>query len=175
MLAKSIDVKVRPLANPKLEKASLHGAARIYVSKDTLISLTGTIDIGKHCILTRLESAVTKDSAKEDGNDGPQQELQREASLWSFTEKNLSPNVVVMTRAFQEASGFKIGDLVRITLAGTTPTADEVVLQDVTEKTDKTSDELERLEGFEKRTIYPVSWEMLTTPAFGKKAPKGMY
>ncbi|RGP59259.1 aaa family atpase [Fusarium longipes] len=171
MLAKSIEVKVRPLANTKLEKASLHGAARIYVSKDTLISLTGTIDVGKHCILTRLESAVTKGSAEEDGQ-GLQQDLQREASLWSFTEKNLSPNVVVMTRAFQEASGFKIGDLVRITLAGTTPIADEVVLRDVTEKTDKTSDDLERLEEHEKASKYKPSWEMLAAPAFGKETPK---
>ncbi|KAG8669796.1 AAA+-type ATPase [Fusarium poae] len=163
MLAKSIDVKVRPLASPSLEKASLQGAARVYVSKETLLSLNGTLEVGKHCILTRLENAAaTKDSPKED----EQQELQREASLWSIKEKNLSPNVVVMTRAFQEASGFKIGDLIRISLAGTTPNADEVVVQDVTEKTDKTSDDLERLEEFEKTAKYKPSWEMLTAPAF---------
>ncbi|KAM0240651.1 hypothetical protein ACHAPO_002552 [Fusarium lateritium] len=165
MLAKSIDVKVRPLASASLEKASLQGAARVYVSKETLLSLNGTLEVGKHCILTRLESAATKDSVRED-DPQQQQELQREASLWSIKEKNLSPNVVVMTRAFQEASGFKIGDLIRISLAGTTPNADEVVVQDVTEKTDKTSDDLERLEEFEKAAKYKPSWEMLTAPAF---------
>ncbi|CEI69748.1 hypothetical protein FVEN_g7376 [Fusarium venenatum] len=166
MLAKSIDVKVRPLASASLEKASLQGAARVYVSKETLLSLNGTLEVGKHCILTRLESAAaTKDSVRED-DPQHQQELQREASLWSIKEKNLSPNVVVMTRAFQEASGFKIGDLIRISLAGTTPNADEVVVQDVTEKTDKTSDDLERLEEFEKAAKYKPSWEMLTAPAF---------
>ncbi|KAM0301862.1 hypothetical protein ACHAPM_005014 [Fusarium culmorum] len=163
MLAKSIDVKVRPLASASLEKASLHGAARVYVSKETLLSLTGTLEVGKHCILTRLESAATKDSVREDD---PQQELQREASLWSIKEKNLSPNVAVMTRAFQEAAGFKIGDLIRISLAGTTPNADEIVVQDVTEKTDKTSDDFERLEEYETAAKYTPPWEALIAPAF---------
>jgi AAA family ATPase len=161
MLAKSVDAKVRPLANTSLEKSSLLGAARIYVSKDTLLSLNGNLENGKHCVVTRLESAANRE-------DVPQEELQREASLWILPEKNLSPNVVMMTRAFQEATGFRIGDAVRITVAGTTPEAEEVVVQDVTEKTDKTATEFDRMERLDKDPKYPFSWENSLAAAFGK-------
>lgn len=126
MVKKSIDAKVRPLSNTSLDRASLLGAARIYVSKDTLISLTGKLDNGKACTVERLE-----------GGDGAEP-VKREASLWVLPEKNLSPNVVMMTRAFQDATGFKIGDQVRIELAAdtTTPDAGEVVAQAVDEEQD---------------------------------------
>ncbi|RSL93054.1 hypothetical protein CEP52_013468 [Fusarium oligoseptatum] len=151
MLAKSIDAKVRPLANTSLEKSSLIGAARIYVSKDTMLSLNGNLESGKHCIVTRLENP------REAKEDGPREELQREASLWILPEKNLSPNVVMMTRAFQDATGFKIGDLVRIALAGTTPDAEEIVVQDATEKTEKTANDIESMKKHEKGSpISPV-------------------
>lgn len=119
MVRKSIDAKVRPLANTSLEKASLLGAARLYVSKDTLISLTGTLEGGRACWVERLES---------------EEPLKREASLWVLPDKNLSPNVVVMTRAFQEATGLKIGDQVRVSLTGeNTVDADEVVVKDISD------------------------------------------
>lgn len=121
MIKKNLDAKVRPLANTSLEKASLLGAARIYVSKDSLISLTGNLENGKHCLVERLNDQ--------------EEPLKREASLYILPEKNLSPNVVMMTRAFQEATGFKLGDQVRISLAGVTPEAVEVVMQDVSEGT----------------------------------------
>ncbi|SCV56114.1 related to AAA family ATPase [Fusarium fujikuroi] len=162
MLAKSVDARVRPLANTSLEKSSLLGAARIYVSKDTLLSLNGNLENGKHCVVTRLESAANKE-------DVPQEEdLQREASLWILPEKNLSPNVVMMTRAFQEATGFKIGDTVRITIAGTTPEAEEVVVQEVTEVTDKTAAEFERMKRLEKGAKYPLPWENSLASAFDR-------
>jgi AAA family ATPase len=124
MLKKSIDAKVRPLANATLEKASLLGAARIYVNKDALISLTGALDGNKACYVERLGTETETE-------EGP---LKREASLCVMPDKNLSPNVVVMTRAFQDATGFKIGDQVRISLTeGNIADADEVVVQDVTE------------------------------------------
>ncbi|KAM0563326.1 hypothetical protein ACHAPJ_001044 [Fusarium lateritium] len=163
MLAKSIDAKVRPLANTSLEKSSLLGAARIYVSKDTLLSLNGNLENGKHCLVTRLEGN-TRDAAADD----PQEEIQREASLWILPEKNLSPNVVMMTRAFQEATGFKIGDLVRITVAGTTPDAEEIVFQDVTEKTEKTASEIGKMERLEKDAKFIVPWEALLMPALDR-------
>ncbi|EXA01462.1 hypothetical protein FOWG_01308 [Fusarium oxysporum f. sp. lycopersici MN25] len=161
MLAKSVDAKVRPLANTSLEKSSLLGAARIYVSKDTLLSLNGNLENGKHCVVTRLESAANKE-------DVPQEELQREASLWILPEKNLSPNVVMMTRAFQEATGFRIGDAVRITIAGTTPEAEEVVVQDVTERTDKAAAEFDRMERLDTDAKYPFSWENSLASAFDR-------
>lgn len=119
MIKKAIDAKVRPLSNTSLEKSSLLGAARIYISKDSLISLTGTLENGKHCLVERLDG---------------EEPLKREASLWILPEKNLSPNVVMMTRAFQEATGFKLGDQVRLAIAGTTPDVSEVVVQDLTEE-----------------------------------------
>ncbi|KAH7017294.1 P-loop containing nucleoside triphosphate hydrolase protein [Ilyonectria destructans] len=143
MLVSSLDAKVRPLSNTSLEKSSLLGAARIYVSKDSLLSLTGTLENGRHCLVTRLESPGQKDAEEDQG------EIQREASLWILPEKNLSPNVVMMTRAFQEATGFKLGDHVRIKLAGTTPDIEEVVVEDETG---------EKAEAGQTRK-YPLVWE----------------
>lgn len=168
MLAKSIDAKVRPLANTSLEKSSLVGAARVYVSKDTMLSLNGNLESGKHCVVTRLENPR---EAARDVNDGAalkeELKLQREASLWILPEKNLSPNVVMMTRAFQDATGFRIGDLVRVALAGTTPDADEIVVQDATEKTDKTANDVESMKKHEREARYPPSWEASLACALG--------
>jgi AAA family ATPase len=144
MVKKSIDAKVRPLANPALEKASLVGAARIYVSKDSLIALTNGLENGKACLLEKM--------------DDPQGQVpRREASLWILPEKNLSPNVVMMTRAFQEATGFKIGDQVRISLLESMPDAEEVVVQDVSEE--KTSEE---------RSKHASCWEYSLSLSMGE-------
>lgn len=124
MVKKSIDAKVRPLANASLEKASLLGAARLYISKDSLIALTGGLDNGNACIVEKLG---------DEGSDGTLP-LKREAALWVLPDKNVSPNIVMMSRAFQDATGFKIGDQVRLALAeAPTPDAEEVDLRDVSE------------------------------------------
>jgi AAA family ATPase len=154
MVKKSIDAKVRPLANTSLEKASLLGAARLYVSKDSLIALTGGLDNGKACFIEKLDGEVTEDGS------GP---LRREASLWVLPEKNLSPNVVMTTRTFQEATGFKIGDQVRLSLAEAgTPDADEVVVKDMTEATTGKEDEA----GMK----HPLSWEASVSLSLGTHA-----
>lgn len=134
MVKQSIDAKVRPLSNTSLEKASLLGAARLYVSRDTLLSLTGTLDSGRACWIEILNAAA---AAAGDGTE-KDRPARREASLWVLPEKNLSPNVVMMTRAFQEVVGVKIGDQVRVTLGegdgnGSTADGGEVVVRDVTE------------------------------------------
>ncbi|KAI6759262.1 hypothetical protein HG530_009942 [Fusarium avenaceum] len=157
MLAKSIDARVRPQASGLMEKSSMQGAARVYVSKETMISLVGTIEHGKHCLVTLLESSSD--------SDGPQLVLQREAALWTLPEKNLSKNVVVMSTAFREATGFKVGDLIRLTTTGVTPDAQEVVLQDVTDKPENDPDRLVR---WEKEAKYPVSWESLLGPVLDR-------
>ncbi|KAL7788720.1 P-loop containing nucleoside triphosphate hydrolase protein [Trichoderma ceciliae] len=152
MLKKSIDAKVRPLANVSLERASLLGAARIYISKDSLISLTGSLDSGRPCI---VESLQTDDSSGDGSIAGDAETSKRRgASLWVLPEKNISPNVVMMTRAFQEATGFKLGDVVRITLGETavTPDAEEVVVQDTASEADQQKDA-----AVESR--HPPSWE----------------
>ncbi|XP_044724147.1 ATPase family associated with various cellular activities (AAA) domain-containing protein [Hirsutella rhossiliensis] len=119
MVKKSIEAKVRPLANPSLEKASLLGAARIYISKESLLALTNGLDHGRPCVVDKL--------------DPPSPALpRRHAALWLLPDKNVGPNVVMMTRAYQEASGFRIGDQVRIALAeDPLPDADEVLVTHV--------------------------------------------
>ena len=141
MVKKSIDAKVRPLANASLEKASLLGAARIYVNKDSIIALTGTLDSGSACIVEKF------------GVDGPDgaapSPIRREASLCVLPDKGVSLNVVMMSRAFQDAAGFKIGDQVRISLAeAPTPDAEEVVVRDISEGSQEDKD-----------TRYAPSWE----------------
>ncbi|CAM1511614.1 Fc.00g091270.m01.CDS01 [Cosmosporella sp. VM-42] len=115
MMKQHLDVKVRPLSNTSLEKASLLGAARVYLSKDSFISLTGNLDHGKLCVVEKLDDQA--------------EPLKREAILWTLPEKHLSPNVVLLTRAFQKATGLNLGDQVRISLAGTVPDASEVCLE----------------------------------------------
>ena len=145
MVKASIEAKIRPLSNPSLEKASLQGAARLYVSKDSLISLTGRLDNDVACFVERHGESA----------------LRREAVLWVLQDKNVSPNVVLMSRAFQDASGFKIGDQVRLLLArgenGKTADAGEVLLSDVSEAAH------EALAGCK----YPLQWEPLISLALG--------
>src|ERR1700733_6323732 len=121
-MAKGVmEAKIRPLANPSLEKNSLAGAARVYVSKDALLSMVGSVENGRPCFLER-------------GRCGDSPPLKRQATLWSLIGKDVSPNVVLMARAFQEACGFKLGDVVCITLGdASVPSADVVVLREVTE------------------------------------------
>lgn len=150
MLKKSIDAKVRPLSNVSLERASLLGAARIYVSKDSLIALTGGLDSGRPCIVESLQT----DDASSNASEAETSKKRREASLWALPEKNVSANVVMMTRAFQEATGFKLGDVVRISLAepAVVPDAEEVVVQDATSEADQQKDTAAD-------SKHPPSWE----------------
>lgn len=133
MVKKSIDAKVRPLANASLEKTSLLGAARLYVSKDSLIALTNGLDGNKACVVEKLIDGMPPLASADPDADPAGQPIRREASLCVLPEKNLSPNVVMMTRAFQDATGFRVGDQVRIALAGETADVDEVVVRDVSE------------------------------------------
>lgn len=143
MVKKCVDAKVRPLANPSLERASLLGAARLYISKDTLIALTGNLENGRHCIVERLQIDA----------DEPFESRRCEASLYILPEKNISPNVVMMTRAFQEASGLRLGDQVRLSLGQpVTPEAEEVIVQDM-------ADAAEQKKEASKQTKHPASWE----------------
>lgn len=108
-MAKSIEGKVRPLApfDKTLEKSTLKGASRIYVNRDSLIQLTGSIDNGCRCIVTRT---VAQDATKSTI------ELHREAALWTLSDKNISPNIILMSEAYREACGFELGDQVKVTM-----------------------------------------------------------
>lgn len=157
MAKKSIDAKVRPLANPSLEKASLLGAARLYISKDSLIALTGGLDNGKSCIIESLKAEG------DNSEDGP---AKREAALWVLSDKNVSPNVVMMSRAFQDATGFKIGDQVRISLADApTSEAEEVTVRNVTPK----SNEADQSQGYDSK--FDHHWAFSVGLSLGGLAP----
>lgn len=134
-----IEVKVRPISNTdKSAEKSLKGASRIYVSKENLYELTGTaLENGKPCIVEKTLS------------DG--QMVQREASLW-VAPGNLSRAVAQMSKPFQDACGFTLEDRIKIIYVegSTISEAEEVLLEDVTEKQEAISEE-DRL--FWERTI----------------------
>lgn len=122
---KVIEVKVRPIPTNSSDKGgdkSLKGASRIYVNKEVLYELTGTaLENGKHCV---VEKQLDQDG----------QIVRREASLWVAADPKLSRAVAQMSKAFQDACDFKLGDQVKIlyTEGKTIPDAEEVALEDVT-------------------------------------------
>ncbi|KAF5625236.1 AAA family ATPase [Fusarium sp. NRRL 52700] len=154
MLAQSVEAKVRPLANTSLEKSSLIGASRIYISRDTFLSLTGNLESGKLCVVTPLESPTQNEGVES-------QEQHREALLHILPEKNLDRNVVIMTKAFREATGFKLGERVRIELAGTIPQAEAIEVLDVSQRTEENAEEFDRMERLDSQAKYPISWPSL--------------
>ncbi|KAK2028081.1 ATPase [Colletotrichum zoysiae] len=120
-MAKTVDGKVRPLApfDKALEKATLKGASRIYVNRDALIQLTASVDNGRRCIVTRKAAQDgTKAGTKDVTQDATKsaEPLRREAALWTLSDKNISPNIILMSEAYREACGFDLGDHVTITM-----------------------------------------------------------
>lgn len=121
---KFIEVKVRPIPTSSSDKGSeksLKGASRIYVNKEILFDLTGTaLENGKPCVVEKI---------LEDG-----QVTKREASLWAAADTKLSRAVVQMSKAFQDACDFKLGDQVKVMYVDgkSIPEADEVILEDIT-------------------------------------------
>ncbi|KAJ0117957.1 aa-domain-containing protein [Diaporthe amygdali] len=120
---KFIEVKIRPVPSPsdKSAEKTLKGASRIYVSKDVLLELTGTaLENGKRCYVEKI---------LENG-----QATTREASLWASADPKMSRAVAQMSKPFQDACDFKLGDQVKViyTDGNAVPEAEEVVLEDVT-------------------------------------------
>lgn len=121
---KVVEVKVRPIPTNSADKGadkSLKGASRVYVNKEVLYELVGTaLENGKPCVVEKK---------LEDG-----QVTKRDASLWVAADPKLSRAVAQMSKAFQDACDFKLGDQVRLSFTDgkTTPDAEEVVLEDVT-------------------------------------------
>jgi len=56
----------------------------------------------------------------------------KEAIVWLTAEKSLSKKVVQVSKTFQEACGFKLGDDLCISAAGQLSTVETVVLRDIT-------------------------------------------
>ncbi|KAI3400672.1 hypothetical protein diail_2384 [Diaporthe ilicicola] len=120
---KFIEAKIRPIptSSDKSSEKTLKGASRIYVNKEVLLELTGTaLENGKRCYVEKI---------LDNG-----QATTREASLWATADSKLSRAVVQMSKPFQDACDFKLGDQVKIiyTDGKTVPEAEEIVLEDVT-------------------------------------------
>lgn len=150
MAPKHMHAKVRPMENHKgLEKASLLGAACVYVAKDSFLTLTSSL-ASRPCVVEWLGAADAEKlpqpppqkpppQSQSQQQSQPQQQqpppppARREAMLCAHT-KGVSANVVLMTRAFLDASGFRVGDQVRIVLAAAAapPDARRVVVEDTT-------------------------------------------
>lgn len=121
---KFIEVKVRPIPTSSSDKGadkSPKGASRIYVNKEVLYELVGTaLENGKPCAVEKTlpDGQVTR----------------REGSLWTAADPKLSRAVAQMSKAFQDACDFKLGDQVKIIYsdAKAVPEANNVVLEDVT-------------------------------------------
>ncbi|KKY33601.1 putative aaa-domain-containing protein [Diaporthe ampelina] len=120
---KFVEVRIRPVPSPsdKSGEKTLKGASRIYVNKEVLLELTGTaLENGKRCFVEKI---------LEDGK-----ATTREASLWAAADPKVSRGVVQMSKPFQDACDFKLGDQVKViyTDGQAVPEAEEVVLEDVT-------------------------------------------
>ena len=161
MARKAIDAKVRPLANNTgLEKASLHGAACVYVTKDSFLSLAPSLDC-RPCLVGRIlppppDHAAAPAPAAPTPTPPPTPPPPRQAMLCPHPQ-GMSANVVQMTRAFLDASGFKLGDQVRIVLtdAPTPPAARHVLVEDTTPPGDRLAAEATQWPG------WFASWEFL--------------
>lgn len=113
---KTLDVKIRA-TNPGQDQG-LKSASRIFISKDALIELTGSVDDGR---------AVTVVELTEDGRE---MSSSRQALLWAAPTKLVK--VVQMSEAFRVACGFSIGSEVRICYSPATASvaeADELVIE----------------------------------------------
>jgi AAA family ATPase len=113
---KTLEVKIRPYSSQNnQERPDQKGASRVYLCREALLDLK--LEPGQVCYILKVT-----DSEK----------VRREAIAWLTAEKSLSKKVIQMSKSFQEASGFKLGDDVKISAAGAVPVATSIVLRDIT-------------------------------------------
>lgn len=113
---KTVEVKIRA-TNPGQDQG-LKSASRIFISKDALIELTGSVEDGKSVTVVELTE------------DGRELSSPREALLWAAPTKLVK--VVQMSEAFRVACGFSIGSEVKICYspgAGSVTEAQEIVIE----------------------------------------------
>ncbi|CAK7274243.1 AAA+-type ATPase [Sporothrix epigloea] len=116
-MAKFIEVNLASFPQEPAAKA----AARIVISKDNLLQLTGTLDNDQLCTIETL--SIT---------DG--QPVCRKASLWASPEP-LKKGLARVSKAFREAAGLGASEKCRITFEGRAlPDAGEVVAEDITNR-----------------------------------------
>jgi AAA family ATPase len=113
---KTLEVKIRPYSNQNSqERPDQKGTSRVHLCREALIDLK--LESGQVCYLWK---------ANESESEG------REAIAWLTTEKSLSKKVIQMSKSFQEACSFKLGDDVKISTRGALEVAASIVVRDIT-------------------------------------------
>jgi AAA family ATPase len=113
---KTLEAKIRPYPNQKnQESPNQKGASRAILCREALLDLK--LESGQVCYITKVNDPDSE---------------RREAVAWLTEEKSLSKKVVQMSKAFQEACGYKLGDDVKISAGGAMDIATSIVLRDIT-------------------------------------------
>lgn len=125
-IQKTLEVKIRPYSNQNnQERPDQKGVSRVHVCREVLLDLR--LESGQPCYLWK--TSENKESKKE-------------AIVWLTGEKSLSKKIVQMSKTFQEAYGFKLGDDLNIQAAGTLAVTESIMLRDITLKDVETTAEL---------------------------------
>jgi hypothetical protein len=123
---KTLEVKIRPYSNQNnQERPDQKGASRVHLCREALLDLK--LESGQVCYILKLNESESE---------------RREAVAWLTAEKSLSKKVVQMSKSFQEACGFKLGDDVKISTGGSMEVAASIVLRDITVQEPDTAPEL---------------------------------
>ncbi len=123
---KTLEVKIRPYSNQNnQERPDQKGVSRVHVCREVLLDLR--LDSGQPCYLWKTSE---------------NEESKKEAIVWLTGEKSLSKKIVQMSKTFQEAYGFKLGDDLNIRAAGTLAVAETIILTDITSRDVETTPEL---------------------------------
>ena len=113
---KTLEVKIRPYSSQNnQERPDQKGVSRVQLCREALHDLR--LDSGQLCYLWKT---------------GESFDQRREGIAWLTAEKSLSKKVVQMSKSFQDACGFKLGDDLHISAAGTLNIAENVIIRDVT-------------------------------------------
>ncbi|TGO11331.1 hypothetical protein BTUL_0112g00210 [Botrytis tulipae] len=110
---KLLELKVRPYQAQSQERPDFRNVARVYVCTDVLLDLQ--VKNGETCYLWKSSEG---------------EHTRREAVIWLATEK-LSRKVVQVSKAFQEACGFKLSDDVIVARGAKLEVAKEILIKDV--------------------------------------------
>ncbi|PQE17944.1 hypothetical protein CJF32_00008446 [Rutstroemia sp. NJR-2017a WRK4] len=110
---KVLEVKIRPYQSQSQDRPDHKHTSRVYVCTDILLDLQ--LKSGETCYLWKISEG---------------EHTRREAVIWLAAEK-LSRKVVQVSKALQEACGFRLSDEVCIARGGELATAQEVKVKDV--------------------------------------------
>jgi AAA family ATPase len=110
---KILEVKIRPWQNLK-ERPDQKGVARVHLSSHALQDLG--LKPEQTCYLWKAGEAP---------------ETRRQAIVWYTHENSMRKNVAQISKTFQDACDFKLGDDLKISAAGNLAVAESVVLKDL--------------------------------------------